>query len=210
MAKNKKRKINWLVVATILVFLIPGAILGYVLVDSMENAHEPVVESRFKNELDPKITNEQLEQVKAAMNFPEVEHVSVDLISATLRVNLDFNNNLYPEQVAMIVNEAYERINQILPIKTYFTNHNGIKMYDLEINGYDIIPNDPQDLQGNPIYIVKTKTGAAKEPTMENVRLPKNQEVSDQMLKNSEKLKQETNTQQVVQPDTGQPFTNQP
>lgn len=70
--------------------------------------------------------------MKSAMKFDGVDSVEVNLISATLRINIDTKDNASSSKVKSIMNEAYDKVNDILPIKKYFTNNDSDKMYDLE------------------------------------------------------------------------------
>ena len=96
-----------------------------------ESSGSPTVGSRFDNSLNPAITEEQLDKVKSAMKLDGVESVEVNLISATLRINIDTKDDASSAKVKSIMNEAYDKVNDILPIKKYFTNNDSDKMYDL-------------------------------------------------------------------------------
>lgn len=213
MAEKKKNKtrINWLLVVTILLFLIPTIIFGGVIFNSAENTHKPVVAERFKNQLDPKINKNQVAQIKNMIKYPEVESVEVNLISATLRITIDVKDNLYESQVMAIVDDVYNKVNQVLPIDKYFTNRKNVKMYDLEIQCYDFLPKNAVS-GGNPIYIMKTKNAAAKKPVVDNMRTPRNQSVSDRMLNTLDELKEKTDTYtpEQVQQQYTQQYTQQP
>lgn len=200
---TKKRKtINWLLVFTLLVFAIPSFILAKVLIDSQGETRHPVVEDRFKNQLSPKISNSQIDEIRKNINFQGIEEgkdkVEVNLISATLRITIETKDDLYMNQIDDIANKTYDEVNKVLPINKYFTNHNGVKMYDLEIHVYDYLPEDNK--KGNPFYVVYTKNAASKKLKKENVREPKNKEVTEQMLKSTDELKKKTQNQKVVAP----------
>ena len=114
-----------------IVILIPVLLLGWIYLSAKESSGSPTVGSRFDNSLNPAITEEQLDKVKSAMKLDGVESVEVNLISATLRINIDTKDDASSAKVKSIMNEAYDKVNDILPIKKYFTNNDSDKMYDL-------------------------------------------------------------------------------
>ena len=156
-----------------IVILIPVLLLGWIYLSAKESSGSPTVGSRFDNSLNPAITEEQLDKVKSAMKLDGVESVEVNLISATLRINIDTKDDASSAKVKSIMNEAYDKVNDILPIKKYFTNNDSDKMYDLEVHVYNFIPDD-------------TKTAAAKKPNVSTPSSPKNKSVAEKLLKQQE------------------------
>ena len=157
-----------------IVILIPVLLLGWIYLSAKESSGSPTVGSRFDNSLNPAITEEQMDKVKSAMKLDGVESVEVNLISATLRINIDTKDDASSAKVKSIMNEAYDKVNDILPIKKYFTNNDSDKMYDLEVHVYNFIPD------------VKTKTAAAKKPNVSTPSSPKNKSVAEKLLKQQE------------------------
>ncbi len=100
MAKMKRRrhtsnkptgqghKLVWF---TVIIIMIPVVIVGYVLLTSLGGQNRPVEGSRFsKTNLDPAITKDNISSLESALgNIDNVEKVSVNLLSATLRVHID-------------------------------------------------------------------------------------------------------------------------
>ena len=134
--KNQKQKRNTrksskvLITVAIIVLLIPLLLLGYIYFGAKENSGKPVTGSRFENSLDPAITQEQMDKVKKALNFDGVEKVEVNLTSATLRITMDAADDIDQDTLENLLNAAYDKVNDILPVKTYFTNKDKTKMYD--------------------------------------------------------------------------------
>ena len=122
---------------------------------------------------------------KSAMKLDGVESVEVNLISATLRINIDTKDDASSAKVKSIMNEAYDKVNDILPIKKYFTNNDSDKMYDLEVHVYNFIPDDKHSAD-DQIYKIKTKTAAAKKPNVSTPSSPKNKSVAEKLLKQQE------------------------
>ncbi len=181
--KGSKSKILYWIAG--IVILIPLLLLGWIFICTKENSGQPTVGSRFDNSLDPAITEEQVDQIKDAMTFDNTDNVEVNLISATLRVNIDTSDDASSANVKEIMNEAYDKVNEILPIKTYFTNNDSVKMYDLEVHVYNFIP-DEEHSSDDQIYMIKTKTAAADKPNVSTPSSPKNKEVAEELLQQQE------------------------
>ena len=181
--KQKVKQGHKLVWLTLIIIAIPCVLVGYVLITSMEQQNQPVVGNRFqKGDIDPKITQDQLDQLQASLSeIGGVEGVTVNLKSATLRVHLNVMDDASQDQINAIVDEAYNRVAAILPIETYFTNNENGKMYDLEVDGYNYLVDEahPQESQ---IYIKVTKTGAGNRVT-DYLTQPKDQDLVNQIVR---------------------------
>lgn len=193
MSKKKTKKIDGkskiLYSITAIVILIPLLLLGWIYFSAKESSGKPTVGSRFDNSLDPAITEEQLKQVEDAMQFDGIDGVEVNLISATLRINIDTADSADSAEVKSIMNTAYDKVDEILPVKTYFTNNDSDKMYDLEVHVYNYIPDEehPSDKQ---VYMIKTKTAAASKPNVSTPSSPKNKSVAEKLLKQQEEAEE--------------------
>ncbi|MBR2599812.1 MAG: hypothetical protein IKD84_02740 [Erysipelotrichaceae bacterium] len=66
-----------------------------------------------------------------------VEGCAVNLIVETMRIELDVRDDMTSEEMNDLVLKAYEAVNEILPVETYFTQQEDYKQYDLEIYAYD-------------------------------------------------------------------------
>ncbi len=180
--KNKaNRKPNWVLRITILVIAIPVLILAFVLLTSIEKKGEPVFGDRFDEHLDPAIKESSLTTLSDSLKFENVDSVDVNLISATLRIDINVNDAMDAAGIEAIANATYDKVNEVLPIGTYFKNHDKVKMYDLEINVYNLIPEEGTTIA--QIWCVKHKNAAEAEPGIDWPSNPKNQEVVDQVKK---------------------------
>lgn len=179
--KKVKQKPNWVLRITILVIAIPTLMIAFVLLTSIEKKGEPVVGDRFENHLDPAIKDSSLKELKNTLVFDNVDAVEVNLISATLRIDIDASDALDAAGIEAIANAAYDKVNQILPIGTYFKNHDGVKMYDLEINVYNLIPQE--GTQTAQIWCIKHKNVSEAEPGTDWPSNPKNEDVANQVKK---------------------------
>ena len=183
--KNTKKSSKVLITVAIIVLLIPLLLLGYIYFGAKENSGKPVTGSRFDNSLDPSITNEEIDKVKSALKFDGVEKVEVNLTSATLRITLDASDDIDQNTLENLLNEAYDKVNDILPVKTYFTNKDKTKMYDLDIHAYNFIPDDTHK-EDDQIYLELVKNAAKKKKVVDNITTPKNEEQANELLKQQE------------------------
>lgn len=200
MAKMKRKRVasnkptgqgHKLVWFTVIIIMIPVVIVGYVLLASLGGQNRPVEGSRFsKKDLDPAITDDNISTLESALsNIENVEKVSVNLLSATLRVHIDLIDSATDDVASAAINSAYSVINEQLPIDTYFTNKDGSKMYDLEIDSYNYLIDDTHTADGWT-YLKLTKTGASDGPVTDNMTVAKDAELSNQLKAASDKIQQ--------------------
>lgn len=183
MKRLKPKQGHKLVWFTLILIAIPIIFVLYVLLMSSFGQNKPVVGNRFNGKnLDPKITNDQIESIQGDLaGIGGVEKVDVILKSATLRVSLDVTDGADQEGVNAIVEEAYNRVTKTLPEKTYFQNKENSKMYDLEIGGYNYLVDDAHSADGQ-VYIKITKTGAGVKTT-DVMSTPKDEELVNQITR---------------------------
>ena len=117
---------------------------------SIGGQNHPVEGSRFsKTDLDPAITDDNISSLESALsNIENVDKVSVNLLSATLRVHIDLVDSATDDVASAAIDSAYNIVNEQLPIDTYFTNKDGSKMYDLEIDSYNYLIDDTHTADG--------------------------------------------------------------
>lgn len=173
---KKPHVILWL---GIIIVLVPCIILGVVLMNSLENSREPVVADRFKNELNPAITETDLASIRSNLNYDNIDNLEVNLISATLRVMINTSDDMAEGDLLWILNDAADKIAAVLPIETYFTNSAATKMYDLEIHVYNTTKGSEALQQ---IYYVKTKNAANEDWVIDNYTVAKNPELAKSIL----------------------------
>lgn len=179
-AKPKQgHKLVWF---TLIIIAIPCVVVAYVLLTSMGGQDKPVEGSRFsKNDLNPAITEEDMSNLQSSLSSIEnVEEVTVDCLSATLRVHLNLVDSATDDIAQTALNSAYDIVNQALPINTYFTNTDDGKMYDLEIDSYNYLIDDTHTSDGWT-YLKLTKTGAASEAVTDNMTVAKDEELVAQI-----------------------------
>ncbi|MEG0289790.1 MAG: hypothetical protein RSF69_04790 [Erysipelotrichaceae bacterium] len=178
--KGKNKKHNYILWAGLVVVMIPVCILIYIVFGTLGNSDEPVNGNRFDHDLNPAISEKNVKELKSSLVFDGVEGVSVNLKTATLRININTNDDLDEKAIGDIMNQAYDKVVTLLPIETYFTNKKNCQMYDIEVNVYNLIPDEKTTI--TPIYLVKSKTAAAKEATVDVKTTPLDEEVVNQLM----------------------------
>lgn len=176
---NKKAKKSHIVlVLAVIILIIPCIILGAVVVSSLDDSSKPVVGHRFDHSLDPKITEENITALKETLVYNENENVEVNLKSARLSILINVKDECNEDQIAAIVNDAYAKVDGVLPVATYFTNQvePNVKMYDLQIDVYNFVEGEGK------IHYIITKTGAGVQPVTDVVSSPKNADVANAAL----------------------------
>lgn len=176
---------------TVIIIMIPVVIVGYVLLTSVGGQNHPVEGNRFsKTDLNPAITDNEISSLESSLSsIDNVEKVSVDLLSATLRVHLDLVDSATDDVAQQALDSAYNIVNDQLPIDTYFTNKDNSKMYDLEIDSYNYLIDDTHTSDGWT-YLKLTKTGASDGPVTDNMTTPKDADLANQLKAASEQIQQ--------------------
>jgi hypothetical protein len=160
---------NWFFWISLVLLLIPVAYFGWLLYKASEQTTTPIVGTRITDEITDVAGSEQLTQIKSqAFALEGVEGADVDLIVETLRIKLNVDNNYTAEQMTALNESVYQIVDSILPVDTYFTQHDGYKQYDLEIYSYT-------DLEAEDCIIVLTnKNSKMTEPHTQVVSSPLN------------------------------------
>ena len=123
----------------LIIIAIPVCIFVGILGIAALQTGSPREGSRFDNDLDPAITDSQVETLKQQLSsIGQVDEVEVILSEGQLRIFIDTNDSLSEEQVDSILTSAYNTVNSTVPISTYFTATESKKMYDLQINVYTV------------------------------------------------------------------------
>lgn len=185
--KNAGKQSHILVWIAAAVILIPTILVGVVVMTSTENSGTPVVGSRFsETDLNPAITDDQITQIEAAMKeLDYAESVEVNLKSATLRINIDLDDivdEVDEELVKKLASQAYDKVDAILPVETYFTQQSDAKMYDLSINVYNYSSFDEEHTEDHWIYVCLTKTSASEKSVVDVLSVPRDEETAEAVI----------------------------
>jgi len=170
-------RIHWptvLLILGIVIILIPTAIVGKTLYDAFNATGVPMFGSRFDADLNPKISNTQLTQIEQMINSEnQVESVSVNLKTATLRITVDMVDDITLDQVSVFVSTILNELLTILPQEQYFAMQGISKQYDLELH---VINNRTFASEDNFIYVLANLNSNMEGPLIQLVSDPKNPE----------------------------------
>ncbi len=170
---KKGGQYSFLVIVVMLVLiLIPSFLVGSIIYDSYMKTGVPTVGQRFDNDLPNKITEENLTQVESLLKtVANVESVSAELQSATLKVYVNVVDTFEKEGYPDLTKQVYEKLATVLPIEKYFTSSSTVKNYDLEINVFQ--KSSKVDKDTGP-YFVLQKNAPMPEPKVYNYGDPLN------------------------------------
>lgn len=174
---TKKAKIHWpsvVLIIGIVLLLIPSVVIGMVLLDAFEGTGKPIFGNRFTTEINNPLTNDQLEAIDASISEkPNVKKVTVNLKSATLRINVLIENDLDDEQVITLSSLIMESIFEVAPREDYFKMQAMHKQYDLEVHVF----NDRTVVAiEDYVYVIVHLNSLMEEPYIQLVSQPKNPE----------------------------------
>lgn len=180
--KQKKRNshltgvIFWI---CLILIVTPCAVLGWILFSSAQDTGNPVFGSRYDGDLNPAIQKEQISQIESSVSsLSGVEKVSVVMPTATLRVYADIYDGADSDAAKNTADEIYSRVSSVLDPKVYFSQHDGRKMYDLEIHVYNLADNRDSDAF---VYVIETKTSSMDEPIRQLVSEPIDAELAQKL-----------------------------
>lgn len=209
-SKPKKQKVKQghkLVWLTLLIVLVPIMVVGYVLLTSAKESDQPVEGKRFNiSDLNPRIQESQIAAIQNdLMGIGGVEGATADLKSATLRIHLNMVDSADYDILNAAAMQAYNIVNNYLPIETYFTNSADGKNYDLEIDAYNYLVDDAHPQEG--WRVVKLFKSGAGELVTDILTQAKNAELA-QSVKNKSAQSPTTPTPEETQPSEETPEEN--
>ncbi|WZU02426.1 hypothetical protein MGH68_05415 [Erysipelothrix sp. D19-032] len=125
---------------------------------------EPIIGNRFDGDLTPPIETTALETIQKNVEALGVaESVKYELETATVRINVKVLEGTDKDAIASIANQVYETTVATLPVGEYFTTSDSKKMYDIEINVYNMVkPTEEQ--RPNFIYYIYSKSSQQESP----------------------------------------------
>lgn len=175
--KSNLSKIHWpavILILSLVIIAIPSVVIGKVLYDAFAATGIPAFGNRFEMDLDPKITKDQVDELEDLLSSESlVEGVSVTLISASLRVNVDVTDDITLEQLNALAANVYTKVITKFPRETYFMMKENSKMYDLELH---ILNNIEFKDEESYKYLIFVLNSMMEEPIIQLVSDPKNPE----------------------------------
>jgi hypothetical protein len=169
----------------LVILAIPTCYVGYTLLVAQKGQDQPVVGVRYKYELDPEIDDSQFDVLQENLEGIErVEAVEINLKSSTLRISIDIQDDSTEKQTKAVLEEAYKQVDAIYPIDTYFTNTEGNKMYDMEIDAYTFIPDDEHSVD-DQVYVKLVKSAAMSKPNYDYMSKAKDADLVKQIVRDT-------------------------
>ena len=170
--KQKPRKRTWAfytIIVSLIILILPVAYLGITGIRSLLERGTPLVGDRYQNDLDPAITDKDLETLKSAL--AEYEQVNVSLKTSTLRVYI-LSDTVTEATVNDLLSNVYEKVLSVFDKETYFTTRGVQKQYDLEIHAF----NDSEDAYA---YGLLVKNANMEDPLYDLLSEPRSKEMVD-------------------------------
>ena len=178
--KEKKRLSKGAIVLIVglVIIAIPVLIFGIIILSAALQTGHPVLGSRFDNDLKPSISASQTRTVESSVAaLGDVEKCYVVMESAQYRVNVDTSDSLTSEQIRNLVIDIYNTVNETLPVGTYFTATDTMKMYDLSINVYNFVDEDNE----NMVYYILTKNSKMDNYSLQCVSEPVDEDLAKEL-----------------------------
>ncbi len=175
----KLNKTNIIFISGLIIFLIPFIVLGSILFSAQMNTGKINSGDRFKEDFNPAITKDEISNIKADLKqLPNVKNVEIDLQTGTLKVFLEFDENMSETDIKQGINAAYSKVTNVLPIEEYFTADPGVKrQYDLEVQGFNLA-SDPEAF----IYYVLKKSATMEIASLQLISEPVDPAYTQQIL----------------------------
>lgn len=172
----KGDKILW---AGLIFFSIPVLVLIVILIQSSLGTGKVIDGSRFKNDLSPEITQALIQETQTDLEgLDKVNMVSLNLKAATLMIEVKLDSTLKNEDFVKKATEIVNTIDVNLPINTYFTSTDTMKMYDLQVDLYNTVSETDSTVQFHTILI---KNGNMLEWSIQDVSTALNEELAQQL-----------------------------
>lgn len=175
---NKVFKGNGILWAGLIFFSIPLIILAVILLQSSLATGNVIEGNRFNNDLEPEITSAMLDNVTSSLEELDVQTVNVSLHAATLIVTLKVDPALEAESFADIATEAVELVDSHIAIDTYFTSTDAKKMYDLQIDVYNLSMSD----DSVNLHTILTKNGNMSTWAIQDVSTAVNPDLAAELI----------------------------
>ena len=174
--KKDRLGFNWFFWFSFIIILVPVCYFLYLIYSAYQETHIPIVGDRINSEIETVIQPEQVDNISQRIKGIEgVENCQSDLVVETLRIKIDVNDDLADEDMEGILTQAYDIVNEVLPVESYFTQHNDYKEYDLEIYSFDDMDSDEVRI------ILLNKNSKMEEYLVQSLTSAVNQEVADEL-----------------------------
>ena len=176
--KKKVSKSAIVLIVGLIIIAIPVAVFCYILLSASMKTGTPILGDRFKNDLTTEITSESLSKIESSLKtISNVEAVTIDdPDTGRLIIMIDCKDTLNEEEVTAIAEKAYDKVIEVLPAKTYFTQGDNARNYDLTIYVYTT-----STATAGRTLITVTYNSQMDLPSYENNSKAKNEEIAKEL-----------------------------
>ena len=187
--KKKLSKVGIVLIIACVIIAVPIFVFLAIIISASIKTGKPILGSRFSNDLNPKITSAQIEEVTNNVKaIGDVEDCEIVLTTADFRVNVDAKDSISESDAEALAKKVYDAVNSKLPVSTYFSiSSAGEKMYDLAITVYNYIPSTTDDDAW--VSCLVTKNSKMSEPIYEWLSKAKDEKLA-QELRNGEPIEE--------------------
>ncbi len=184
-AYKRTRFVFWTV---FILFITPFVILGYILFSAAGDTGKPILGDRYEGDLNPSITSDQLKQISSAVKgMSGVEDTHCNLAAGTLRIYADISDDASADAASSLASSIYDEVSSVLDPSVYFSQHDNMKMYDLEIHVYT---EDSDADAADFVYVVMTKTSSMDAPETQLVSEPVDADLAEELRRKVEERNQ--------------------
>ena len=180
---NKKLSKSALVlIIGLIIIAIPVLVFVGILGVSAMQTGTPREGSRFNGDLDPAITNSEVNTLKSDIEaLGTFDSVEVILSEGQLRIYVDTQDSMSESQIDSLITNIYNKVNSNLPISTYFTSTDSKRMYDLVINVYTTAEASEIGATSSRVYKVLHKNAAEETYAIEDLAHPKDPDLAAEL-----------------------------
>lgn len=133
MKQRSYSKLMILVMCSLFLVLIIFA--GIVVSDAFFSRGSVVIGNRFDHDLDYQVSDAQLSSINQEISkLDNVKSVEVSNSSSLVRVLVEVDASVKVNDATKLVDSVYSLVIKTLPVDKYFSRHDAVRNYDLEIN----------------------------------------------------------------------------
>ena len=193
--KEKKERLgfNWFFWISFIIILVPVVYFVYLLYSASQESNVPILGTRLETYIETPIETTKVTEVEKAIRELEgVKTAHATLIVETLRVTITADDELTADQLKQLNEAAYQKVDEIIPVATYFSMIKDKKQYDLEITTVNNLSTEDFKM------VVLTRNAAMYEGQYVNqlISEPLNPDLVQQILEEERKAQEEENQQQ--------------
>jgi hypothetical protein len=180
--KKKLSRSALVLIFGLIIIAVPVIIFLSILGISYLNSGSPRDGSRFEGDLDPAITNADLDSLQSDIEgLGTFDEVTIICKEGQLKIFIDTPDSYTEQQVDSLLTAAYNKVNSRLPVSQYFTATESKKMYDLQINVYTTSEASEIEAANSRQYKLLHKNSAEDAYGIDDMAHPKNAQLAAEL-----------------------------